>query len=47
MSIKEIINKYKIKSIEDPFGENDWVAWSKLTKYTNNIQIVGDDLVCY
>jgi enolase len=41
---KRIINKYKIKSIEDPFGENDWVAWNKLTKYTNNIQIVGDDL---
>ena len=29
---KKIINKYKIKSIEDPFGENDWVAWSKLMK---------------
>ena len=46
-SIKEyqkIINKYKIKSIEDPFGENDWVAWSKMLKHTNNVQIVGDDL---
>ena len=46
-SIKEyekIINKYKIKSIEDPFGENDWMAWSKLMKNTNNVQIVGDDL---
>ena len=46
-SIKEyqkIINKYKIKSIEDPFGENDWSSWSKLMKHTNNIQIVGDDL---
>ncbi|MDA9767169.1 phosphopyruvate hydratase [Candidatus Pelagibacter sp.] len=41
---KKIINKYKIKSIEDPFGENDWVAWSKLMKNTQNIQIVGDDL---
>ncbi|MDA7831791.1 phosphopyruvate hydratase [Candidatus Pelagibacter sp.] len=41
---KKIINKYKIKSIEDPFGENDWVAWSKLMKNTNNVQIVGDDL---
>ena len=46
-SIKEyqkIIDKYKIKSIEDPFGENDWMGWSKLMKYINNIQIVGDDL---
>ena len=41
---KKIINKYKIKSIEDPFGENDWMAWSKLMKNTNNVQIVGDDL---
>ena len=41
---KKIINKYKIKSIEDPFGENDWVAWNKLMKNTNNVQIVGDDL---
>ena len=41
---KKIINKYKIKSIEDPFGENDWAAWSKLMKQTNNVQIVGDDL---
>ena len=46
-SVKEyqkIINKYKIKSIEDPFGENDWIAWNKLMKNTKNIQIVGDDL---
>ena len=34
-SIKEyqkIIKKYKIKSIEDPFAENDWLAWNKLMK---------------
>jgi len=41
---KKIINKYKVKSIEDPFGENDWTAWSNLIKHTNNVQIVGDDL---
>jgi len=41
---QKIINKYKIKSIEDPFAENDWMAWSKLIKSTKNIQIVGDDL---
>ena len=40
----KIINKYKIKSIEDPFGENDWIAWNKLMRSTNNVQIVGDDL---
>ena len=46
-SIKEyqkIIKKYKIKSIEDPFAENDWVAWNKLMKSTKKVQIVGDDL---
>ena len=39
-----IIKKYKIKSIEDPFAENDWVAWSNIIKSTKNVQIVGDDL---
>jgi enolase len=46
-SIKEyqkIIKKYKIKSIEDPFAENDWLAWSKLMKSIKDVQIVGDDL---
>jgi len=39
----ELIQKYPIKSIEDPFAEDDWESWKKLTKNTN-IQIVGDDL---
>ena len=46
-SIKEyqkIINKYKIKSIEDPFAENDWQSWNKFMKVTKNLQIIGDDL---
>ncbi len=41
---KKIITKYKIKSIEDPFAENDWISWSKLMKNTSKVQIVGDDL---
>jgi enolase len=41
---KKIIEKYKIKSIEDPFAENDWIAWSKLMNSINKVQIVGDDL---
>ena len=40
----KIINKYKIKSIEDPFAENDWMAWSNIMKATKEIQIIGDDL---
>tara|TARA_Y100001970_G_scaffold186663_1_gene227014 strand:+ start:1121 stop:2380 length:1260 start_codon:yes stop_codon:yes gene_type:complete len=40
-----LIKKYKIQSIEDPFGENDWISWSKFThKLKEKIQIVGDDL---
>jgi len=41
----KLIKKYKIKSIEDPFAENDWSSWNKFMIATNNqIQIVGDDL---
>ena len=40
----KIINKYHIKSIEDPFAENDWTSWNKIMKSVNNVQIVGDDL---
>ena len=41
----KLIKKYKIKSIEDPFGENDWNAWTKFVNKTKNkVQIVGDDL---
>ena len=41
---KKIIKKYKIKSLEDPFAENDWISWNKLMRNLHNIQIVGDDL---
>ena len=40
----KIINKYHIKSIEDPFAENDWTSWNKIMKSVSNVQIVGDDL---
>jgi len=40
-----IIKKYQIKSIEDPFNEDDWSSWIDLMKsLNNNTQIVGDDL---
>ena len=41
---KKMFKKYKIKSIEDPFAENDWTSWNKLMKSTSKVQIVGDDL---
>ena len=40
----KIIQKYQIKSLEDPFAENDWISWSKIMKTINQVQIVGDDL---
>ncbi len=40
-----LIKKYKIKSIEDPFAEDDWSSWNKfMRKIQNKTQIVGDDL---
>ena len=42
---KNLVLKYPIKSIEDPFAEDDWNAWAKLNKEIGNkVQIVGDDL---
>jgi len=42
---KNLVSQYPIKSIEDPFAEDDWNAWSRLTKEIGkNVQIVGDDL---
>ncbi len=42
---KKLISNYPIKSIEDPFAEDDWAAWKKITNQIgSSIQIVGDDL---
>lgn len=40
---KDLSAKYPIVSIEDPFGEDDWEAWSYFFK-NSDFQIVGDDL---
>ena len=40
---KSLAQKYPIVSIEDPFAEDDWEAWSYFFK-TSDFQIVGDDL---
>lgn len=40
---QEFIKEYPIVSIEDPFDQDDWSAWSSITAATS-IQIVGDDL---
>jgi enolase len=42
---KKLTSRYPIKSIEDPFAEEDWESWKKITSAIGNeIQIVGDDL---
>lgn len=42
---KELINKYPIISIEDPFDQDDFDSFSKLTQETmGKLQTVGDDL---
>jgi len=40
---KKLSEKYPIVSIEDPFAEDDWEAWSYFFK-TTDFQLVGDDL---
>ncbi|KAF8923518.1 enolase 3, isoform 1, partial [Dissophora ornata] len=40
---KDFTTKYPIVSIEDPFDQDDWSAWTHVTGATD-IQIVGDDL---
>uniref|UniRef100_V9KVQ5 Beta-enolase n=1 Tax=Callorhinchus milii TaxID=7868 RepID=V9KVQ5_CALMI len=40
---KSFIQNYPVVSIEDPFDQDDWEAWSKFTADVK-IQVVGDDL---
>ncbi len=40
-----LVSRYPIISIEDPFDQNDWNGWKKMTTVLGGkIQIVGDDL---
>jgi enolase len=40
---QKLISEYPIVTIEDPFDQDDWENWSKITAAVD-IQIVGDDL---
>ena len=42
--MQALVDKYEIKSVEDPFDENDWDAWKIFTNNNNDLQIVGDDI---
>uniref|UniRef100_A0A672KSC9 phosphopyruvate hydratase n=1 Tax=Sinocyclocheilus grahami TaxID=75366 RepID=A0A672KSC9_SINGR len=40
---RSFVKDYPVVSIEDPFDQDDWEAWTNFTASTN-IQVVGDDL---
>ena len=43
---KSFVSEYPIVSIEDPFDQDDWEHYSKLTnEIGEKVQIVGDDLL--
>ena len=43
---KDFVSEYNLISIEDPFDQNDWKNYTKLTAAIGkNTQIVGDDLL--
>ncbi|MBZ1356524.1 MAG: phosphopyruvate hydratase [Candidatus Nealsonbacteria bacterium] len=42
----ELVKKYPIVSIEDPFDEDDWDKWSEMmSKASPDLLIIGDDLL--
>ncbi|MFH1565874.1 MAG: enolase C-terminal domain-like protein [bacterium] len=46
LDFKQMLGKYNIFSIEDPFGEEEWEKWVQFTKiYGDEVLVVGDDLV--
>jgi enolase len=43
---KKLLAKYPIVLVEDPFAEDDWAAFTEMTKiFGKKIRIVGDDLL--
>ena len=43
---ESLVNKYPIKSIEDPFDQDDFASYVKFTaRIGDKVQIVGDDLL--
>lgn len=43
---KSFVSEYPIVSIEDPFDQDDWGTYAKLTTEIGaKVQIVGDDLL--
>jgi enolase len=43
---KSFVSEYPIVSIEDPFDQDDWATYAKMTsEIGQQVQIVGDDLL--
>jgi enolase len=46
LNLIQTIDKYNLMLVEDPFAENDWSAWTSLTKSVGKtVYVVGDDLI--
>lgn len=45
VKFEEILDKYNIASIEDPYSDEDWEKWVNFkTKFGQKIMVTGDDL---
>ena len=45
ITMKHLLNKFPIISIEDGLDEEDWEGWGLLTeRIGSKVQLVGDDL---
>ena len=45
INLESIVENYKIKSLEDPFTDEEWEKWASFNaKFGRRLMIVGDDL---
>lgn len=42
---RDLLRQYPLASIEDPFCEDDWAGWTKLSQFAENTLVIGDDLL--
>jgi len=42
---QKLLTQYPLLNLEDPFWENDWESWQKITESFPQVLIVGDDLL--
>lgn len=41
---RQLIEKYPVVLLEDPFAQDDWDSWTKFNE-TCKVELVGDDLL--